>query len=293
MQLVSGSTVIWATSILQAEVWQYEDTLAVPVTLKSPANNSTSGREGTVTFHWNDLDNADEYQVQVFYLGDLDVDDALDAGPVGGGDFDEAQDGVVWAVPGEYQGLKMLWRVRADDPVFSKWSGEWTFTTALVEGQWSPFVGGVPESPGNGDTGVALMPSFAWNAADWATGYEFILADNANFSSPIASKTVTGTVYASETELEYGTTYYWKVRAVSAASQSEWGTGVFTTMAKPVAPPPPIVVEPTPPAPPAPAPIQIPVPAAIPTWALVTIIAIGAVLFIVVIVLIVRTRRTV
>ncbi len=287
MFLTSGSTVIWGIDITEAEVWSYEDTLAVPVRLRTPANNSTSGREGTVAFHWTQLDEAGSYQVEILYQGDLDPDDAWVIDTI-----DDADDGVVWDVASAYQGLKLRWRVRGmpDDPVMSKWSDEWVFTTALTEGQWNPFVGGVNESPANGASDVPLMPTFAWNAADWATGYEFVLADNSNFTSAIASETVTTTVYTSETELEYSSTYYWKVRAVSATSESEWGTGVFTTMDKAPAPPPP---PPTQPQATLTVPPPIQAPPAIPPYLLWTIIGIGAALAIAVIVLIIRTRRTV
>ena len=294
MFLTSGSSVIWGIDILSAEVWSYEDTLAVPVVQNLPANNSTSGREGSVIFHWTDLDEADGYQVEIYYQGDLSEDAALDGDPVDtlGVAGNGIADGPVWAVDPEYQGIKMLWRVRVapGDPVMSKWSDVWTFTTALSQGQWNPFVGGVPESPANGASNVPLMPTFAWNAADWATGYEFVLADNPSFTSAIASETVTTTVFTSETELAYSTAYYWKVRAVSSTSESEWGTGVFTTMDEAPAPPPAPSPQPQPTLT-VPAPIQAP--PAIPDYLLWTIVGIGAALAIAVIVLIVRTRRTV
>jgi len=64
---------------------------------------------------------------------------------------------------------------------------------------------------------------------------------------------------------------------------------MFTTMAEPVEPPPPVVIEPQPP-PPAPV-INIPPAQQItPIW-IYAIIGVGAALAIVVIVLIVRTRR--
>jgi hypothetical protein len=193
-------------------------------------------------------------------------------------------------------GVSFYWKVRvlADQKLQSRWSDVWSFTTALGEGQWNPFVGGVSEAPAPGATGVSLTPTFAWNAADWTTTYEFALAKDAAFSDVIVSKTFDGTTYLSESALSYSTTYYWKVRAKGASSYSEWATSVFTTMAEPEEPPPPVVVVENPPAtitlpapiveiPPAPAPIS---PAFI--WA---IIIVGAILVIAVIVLIVRTRR--
>jgi hypothetical protein len=156
----------------------------------------------------------------------------------------------------------------------------------LTAGQWNPFIGGVPEAPYNGATNVPLQPTFAWNAADWATGYEFILALDRQFTEPVVSKTgfnqlITTVFKDLEMTLEYDTTYYWKVRAVSKTSSSEWAMAVFTTIGKPPTPPP--TPKPTPPpGPPPPTPTYI--------W---VIIGIGAALVIAVIILIIRTRARV
>jgi hypothetical protein len=195
-------------------------------------------------------------------------------------------------IPDLRDGVTYYWRVAVypDRPAASLWSDTWSFTTALAGGEWNPFLttamtaGNV--APPVGDDDVILMPTFRWEAADWATGYQFQLADNPNFTSPLVSETVPVTAYVLAIELEYDTTYYWRVRAVSASSESAWGSAVFTTMLMPTTPPPPVTVAP-PASPPAPTIIQQP----IPMWALVAIIVVGGVLVIVVIVLIVRTRR--
>jgi len=272
LDMTSGSIILWAYDISTATVWTYTDTLTVPVVLVGPADGSSSERTAYVTLAWTGLDNADSYEVLWDYDPDfiylpttstggettyLSVDTSVDLGEI------------------------IYWKVRAEAPVLSRWSDVWTFTVALGVGQWNPFFGGVPEVPYNGATNVPLTPTFAWNAADWATGYEFELADNSDFTSPIISTTVTTTVTASDVELDYSTTYYWRVRAVSASSQSAWGVGTFTTLAEPAAPVEPGPVEP----------IVIPTP--IPPAVLWTIVGIGAVLAIAVIVLIVRTRRVV
>ena len=169
------------------------------------------------------------------------------------------------------------------------WSGVRTFSTALEGGEWNPFrtaegfAGNVAPPPGAND--VPLKPAFQWNSADWATGYEFVLANNSAFANPLVSRTggnaLDATAYLLETELEYITTYYWKVRAISATSQSEWAQGIFTTITPPEAGPP------APPPPPPPPAWQSNIP--LYAW---TVIAIGAVLVIVVIILIITTRRT-
>jgi len=112
------------------------------------------------------------------------------------------------------------------------------------------------------------------------------------------------TVYQTVTKLDYNTTYYWRVRGIGASTETDWSpvTG-FTTMAEPVAPAPPVVIETVPPPvieiPPAQPPPQINIPPApeqpapIAPAYIWAVIVIGAILVIAVIVLIVRTRRSV
>jgi hypothetical protein len=251
------------------EVWMLEDEIHVPV-LTTPADGASSERVEGVTLGWERVTNATHYYVWV----------DIDAG------FSDPDQYEVTSTSNRVTnldpGVTYYWRVSTQEgyKAISWWSDTWSFTTALAVGQWNPFVGGIPEAPYNGATNVPLRPTFAWNAADWATGYEFLLADNPAYN-PIVSKTganaLTGTVYECEVELDYATTYYWKVRAISKTSQSEWAEAVFTTIS---APPPP---------PEAPPPPEKPEPPKTPAYIWV-IIGVGAALVIAVIVLIVRTR---
>jgi hypothetical protein len=259
------------------EVWTYTDTIYEGPTLSSPANNTSSLRVDEVTLKWDAIDDADEYYI--FVSEDVGFADYYC--------FTSSTTGE--RIEGLRDGQSYYWKVcvQEEEPALSLWSSTWKFTTALSEAQWNPFVGGIPEAPYNGATDVPLTPSFAWNAADWATGYEFELADNPDFSPTIKSfmgvSALDTTVFLLDEALANSTTYYWRVRAVTSTTQSEWANAVFTTMAAPPAPPAPPPPPPTPPAPIVPAP-------PIPTYLLWTIIGVGAVLVIAVIILIIRTR---
>jgi len=260
-----------------AVMYTYTDSVFKPVVLKSPEDGATSSRLDSSLVSWDEALGAEGYQVQ------WDEDVSFKVVPQSA--YPELTS---YRISDLEDGVKYYWRVRVGsqtgttdtgDPIWSPWSYGWEFTTQMGQAQWNPFQGPVPEAPYEGATNVPIKPTFAWNAADWATGYEFILADNSAFTSPATSKTganaLTTTAYGSEADLAYSTVYYWKVRATSATTQSEWATGIFTTeAAPPEAPPPP----PPPPEPTTPGYI----------W---TIIGIGAVLVIALIVLIVRTRR--
>jgi hypothetical protein len=100
--------------------------------------------------------------------------------------------------------------------------------------------------------------------------------------------TPTTPFYVLPLDLEHGTGYFWRVRAIGPGDVPipPWVVNVFATVEAPPPPPPPPpppVIELPPPV------IELP-PVVTPAWVWV-LIAIGAVLVIVVIVLIFRTRR--
>lgn len=156
-------------------------------------------------------------------------------------------------------------------------------------------------SPVSGATDTPVRTIFQWQAATGATSYDLEVADNWMFrgetasSGPIVQKfTIGSTVYGLQVDLDYDTSYYWRVRSTTRGTRDEgeksaWTEGVFHTEKAPVEAEPPVVIEPQPPLPD----IVINPPAVTeitPIWIWV-IIGVAAVLVIAVIVLIVRTRR--
>lgn len=72
-------------------------------------------------------------------------------------------------------------------------------------------------SPLENATGISTLPKFAWGASAGATSYTLTVATNASFTSPVLNVSgITATTYTSTVALTKGTTYYWKVTAVSA-----------------------------------------------------------------------------
>jgi hypothetical protein len=207
-------------------------------------------------------------------------------------------------------GATIYIRVRTTGPVFGPWSDTVSFETQLTAGAinapaiLSPIAGGT----GPGGYNAELNPTFNWGVIGGATNYEFQLAMDASFDDPIVDLTGADAlgnvlVYKLDTmTLDYSTTYYWRVRAISATSETAWSAAVgFTTMAEPAETEPPVtvtdppdVVITIPPAEPAPTITLEPTPIEeTPAGYIWAIITIGAVLVIAVIVLIVRTRRSV
>ena len=234
----------------------------MPLQLVSPADGASSGRQTSGRVSWEEIGSAKTYNLWYDIAPGFKMSPTQIYSPVARAEIAPAG--------GLASGITYYWRVRVGQsggstlvpdttitfgaPALSRFSDAWSFTTGLSGAEWHPFVtaefvpGNVAPPPGATD--VPLLPNFQWNGADWATGYEFQLANNSAFATPIISRTgadaLETTAYFSEKKLDYITTYYWRVRAISKTSQSVWGTGVFTTMAEPVAPP----LSPSPPAPP-------------------------------------------
>jgi len=194
-------------------------------------------------------------------------------------------------------GLTYYWRVSASLPFNGGFSEIRSFTI-------EPSVATVPEilSPINGATVNTVSPAFSWSAITNATEYEFQLSELPGFETTLfTDKTSSaGEALPVTIKLERGKTYFWRVRA-SAPTTGDWSpvSNFMIAELTTTAPPPPTtqttITIPPPPAGtttiitvPPPPPEEVIGPVYI--WA---IIIIGAILVIAVIVLIVRTRRSV
>ena len=157
-------------------------------------------------------------------------------------------------------------------------------------------------SPINGGT-VSETPAFSWSPVAGATMYKFEIATDTIFALPIYSTELAATGVKPDVALEPGT-YFWRVQVMSPIP-GDWSTIANFTVAAPApAAPPPAAPDVTvdvpdiviPPIEVPPAEVTVHPAAAQPTTSsalLWTVIIIGAVLVIALIVLIVRTRRTV
>jgi hypothetical protein len=318
-----AENVLWSLERVYADsenVWVYEDTLAVPVVLNLPVDEQKLTKTTEATLSWNELCGADCYEVALWsYCAEcpdekLDVDLCLECIPnayilecAPEAMFCYGYEGCCWGiyeddkyigeccpctsdtcivVDGLEPGTTYYWKVRVcqGKPTLSKWSEERSFTTALLPVPFADLC-----SPACGSQDIILTPNFAWGAVSGATGYEVQLSPTETFTAGVIKGKTTVNAWVCPETLEYATTYYWRVRAEKDSIYSDWTYCMFTTMSEPVAPTPPVVVEQVPPSP-APV-INIPPTKMItPTW-IYAIIGVGAALAIVVIVLIVRTRR--
>ncbi len=138
-----------------------------------------------------------------------------------------------------------------------------------------PHAGPILTSPTPGAQDVDPGAAFSWAPMAGVTEYELIIALDAALTQPVAGTPVTlATSAFGPVTLEYGTDYYYAVRA-TAPTSSVQSIGAFRTMISPEEAIPPVTVE---------------QPVISPAW-IWAVVIIGALLVIAVLVLIMRTRR--
>ena len=128
-------------------------------------------------------------------------------------------------------GKTYYWRVRAlKSGMPSNWSKAVQFTTQLTSAYESGLdvLGRI--SPANGATGVATNAALTWGTVDGATSYNLVLASDSAFTKVIDTQTgLTVNVYSPAAAFTPGTTYFWKVQAVSGTNTGNWVANAFTT----------------------------------------------------------------
>jgi hypothetical protein len=245
---------LWSIDTTNTKLLSYTDTLSVPVNLTSPPDKApgigtiTSDTISNASLDWERLAGATSYQWQLNYDTNFSsVPDGFEG---------DTKASSVRLLP---LGLATTyyWRVRATRPVLSPWSDKWSFTTSLGTEAVAPEL----YTPAAGASGVPTRPVFQWSATAGADSYELVVATDTSFASPIIAKlgeyALTTTAWKCETDLNYDTTYYWKVRTISSESHSAWSaTYAFTTESPPPEAPssPPPSLSPSPPPPPTAAP---------------------------------------
>jgi hypothetical protein len=237
----------------------------------------------TIILNWSAVAGAQMYEWRIY--NDAELTSLAFGGPAAGMDPRGETQGNQVRVDGLIPGRTYYWTVRVISPLLTPWSAARSFTMAEVEEAVKPFE---VVSPAPGATGVPLQPAFVWTKVPDATGYEIVVSEDETFAIIDWSHTADQNFFQGEEVLAYNTTYYWRVRPTGG----EWTYGVFTTMEEPEEPTPPVVIEPTPPPPEKEVVVvEVPTAPAIPSYLLWIIVGVGAVLFIALIVLILRTRR--
>jgi hypothetical protein len=189
---------------LWSAVWSVTISGSVPgaPVLQSPANGSSP--TAPVSFHWNAVDGATYYQVQVA------TESSFGTLTYAHGTTTTSQ---TWT--GGTAGAKYYWRVCAyANDVQGLWSEVWSFTLHAP-----PPGGPVLQLPANGDT-VSGPITFEWQAVTGATYYQVQVSTSTSFAtltyyhgSTATSQTWTGATAGK---------YYWRVCAYTNSVQGPW-----------------------------------------------------------------------
>ena len=127
--------------------------------------------------------------------------------------------------------------MRATKPVLSPWSARWSFTTLLDDGVNILEI--LTPEPGASD--VPPRPVFRWTDVSGAESYELLVATDIDFTDLLIERTEANalptTDWQSDVDLDYETTYYWKVRGLSEKSHGSWSAvSSFTIESPPLEP---------------------------------------------------------
>lgn len=285
----------------QGMLWTYTDCLAKKgPALRKPVDQAlvgadpVTGRNQQIDLSWEQLCLSNVYQIQVakdeaFTLRiDPQINNASIIQSVTGSilvqmDSVNVTNPAVWIAPGALPeaGAVYYWRIRTYQSVtrqiaVSPWSETRSFRIKPGFVVNTPYYGVQLLAPDNGCFSCKVKPaSFSWSPWKEATRYEFVLAEDSEFTKVVRDDDTATTGYEYDGTLEYDTNYFWRVRAVEINGQpitSDWSaTFSFKTESAPAEGK------------------AVPEEPVTPLWVW-AIIAVGTVLVIVTLILLLRTR---
>lgn len=190
--------------------------------LQQPADGAT-GLPTEITFEWGEVSSADTYQIHV--SDTLNFQNIL---------VEENTPDTSITISGFNEGQTYYWRVRAGDVIltivtYGDWSDTWSFSTA-------PPAPAAPEliSPTNGKNNVTISPLLNWNHSEHAESYRVQLSETENFFSVSEDHSNISDSEIHITDLQTGTSYYWRVNATNQSGTGDWSeTWTFTTATDP------------------------------------------------------------
>ena len=292
----------YSPAALTGYLWAFTDCLAK----KGPALitedkmligcDPVSGRAQEVNLCWEQLCVASAYDIEIsknpeftikvldwvggnvcaFFFVPASVTEPCAFIPAGG--VGAAYEGSAIAQLGNLEcGHAYYWRVQVracatGQIIRSPWSDVRSFTVKAGLPVSTPYLGLQLLSPNNGCLSCPVSPaSFSWSPFKETTKYKFVLASDAAMTQVVTEAEVATTAFEYDGTLDYSTNYFWRVMSIEPAPSDWSATFSFQTEAAPE----PITPDKAPPT---------------PVWVWV-VIAIGAILVIVTLVLIFKTRR--
>jgi photosystem II stability/assembly factor-like uncharacterized protein len=229
---------LWTIDTANQLIYRFQDTLCkIGPSLDTPEDGAVIPIDPcacdyitSLFLHWAELSGTETYQASIYF--DPECTQSVWSGSSNSTD--------IMAVGGTsltklVSGTTYYWRVRSTKPINSPWSATWSFAPALGDVQGSALATSVGITPSAGAANVPIRPAFTWSPVSGATGYEFMLAKDSEFTDVVVAMTgadaLPTTTWACDRDLDYSTTYFWKVRPISATTYGQWVTNVFSTEA--------------------------------------------------------------
>lgn len=194
-----------------------EDTGPLERTLLAIPGNGSSEEDLNPQLVWNDVNGANSYQVQL-------STDFMHTNII----FDETVSGTSVTVDSPLNKSTLyFWRVRSTGTSgTSNWSSTFRFTTEF----------GLPDqvtliSPL--DEAVNIRPGFefSWEEVPAADGYDLQVSITPDFSSLVIDESLAENRYSTTQNLDFLTTYYWRVRGSNNSETTSWSeVWSFTTI---------------------------------------------------------------
>ena len=267
----------------------------IPIEKYITGADPVTGRNEQIDLRWEQLCLATGYELQIAKDRDFTlrinpaVNSAGTISAVTGSillnmDDTNMTNPAAWIDPGALPeaGATYYWRIRVyrsatGQLAYSPWSETRSFIVKAGFIVNTPYYGVQLLSPSNGCYGCKVKPaSFSWSPWKSATKYQFDLSRDSEFKQLVVTATTTTTGYEYKGTLDYSTNYFWRVKALEVNGlniPSDW-SATFSFQTEPA------------PAPEKPAAGE----ASTPLWVW-AVIAIGAILVIVTLILTVKTRR--
>ena len=177
--------------------------------------NGTTGCYPNITIDWTSVDGITNYDYQIDIT--LDFNSAgLISGSTASGYSSFASSNLLF-------GTTYYWRVRSRHSLdISGWSDTWNFTTTNKVSLYTPY---------NSSTGVSINPTLDWYSIDGCTNYTYEYSSNPNLTNSVTATISSSSSQISLSSLEYGETYYWRVKAYHLFSSTQWSdVWSFTTV---------------------------------------------------------------
>jgi len=193
-----------------SETWAFSTNLAAP-TLISPANNS-GNNPNTLTLSWEDLG-------EVEYLLQVDINDTF-SNPF----VDETLTENEYELADLTTNQTYFWRVKVVvDGAESQWTSPFNFSTGM------PRTVLVSPSDESEDIDVESV-LLEWEDTEGAESYQVQLSANDSFTNLLLDESDVTLSRKDYFDLEYNTTYWWRVKAFNESGDNGWSeVWSFTT----------------------------------------------------------------